>query len=140
MTKILATIFFERKYWVGCFERTDKEGYSVARHIFGGEPSDAQVYEFVLHNYTNLKFGNAKTFDLQIRRKNPKRVQREIKREMKKLKATSQPSTLAQDVMREELELTKKEKKKASRVRKERQQQERFTLKQKKLKEKRKGH
>jgi hypothetical protein len=35
---------------------------------------------------------------------NPKRVQREVRREMEKLKDTSRPSTLFQDYMREELE------------------------------------
>ncbi|MCH9620648.1 MAG: hypothetical protein S4CHLAM20_00480 [Chlamydiia bacterium] len=40
MITIKATIFFEKKFWVGTFERMDKEGYSVARYIFGGEPTD----------------------------------------------------------------------------------------------------
>lgn len=35
---------------------------------------------------------------------NPKRVQREVRREMEKIKVTAKPSTFAQDYMREELE------------------------------------
>ncbi len=35
MATIKATIFLDKRYWVGAFERTDKEGYAVARHIFG---------------------------------------------------------------------------------------------------------
>ena len=60
MANIKATIFFDKRYWVGSFERTDKEGYAIARHIFGGEPSDAQVYEFVLNHYQDLNFGKSK--------------------------------------------------------------------------------
>lgn len=112
MATIKATIFFEKRFWVGIFERTDKEGYAVARHIFGGEPSDPEIYDFVLNNYQELNFGEARNIDVQIQRKNPKRVQREVRREMEKIKETTRPSTLAQDYMREELEKKKKERKK----------------------------
>lgn len=100
MAIIKATIFYDKRFWVGTFERTDKEGYSVARHIFGGEPSDIEVHEFVLNHFQELKFGSAKEITVQIQRMNPKRVQREVKREMEKLKETSRPSTIAQDYMR----------------------------------------
>ncbi len=33
MANIKATIFFDKRYWVGTFERTNKEGYAIARHI-----------------------------------------------------------------------------------------------------------
>ncbi len=54
MTVIKATIFFEKKFWVGTFERIDKEGYALAKHIFGGEPTDPEIYEFVLNHYHEL--------------------------------------------------------------------------------------
>ncbi|MBP9842257.1 MAG: YjdF family protein, partial [Simkaniaceae bacterium] len=111
MAVIKATIFFEKCYWVGTFERTDKEGYAVARHIFGSEPKDTEVHEFVLNHYHELNFGALKEIQLEIRRMNPKRVQREVRREMEKIKETTRPSTLAQDYLREELEKHKKEKK-----------------------------
>src|SRR5918911_788789 len=104
MATIKATIFFEKRYWVGTFERTDEEGYAVARYIFGGEPSDPEIHEFVLNHYYELKFGELKKVTIQIQRMNPKRVQREVRREMTKMKETSKPSTLAQDYMREEIE------------------------------------
>lgn len=50
--------FFENKYWVATFKRLDKKGYAVARHIFG-KPSN---------------------FQLKIKRVNPKRLQREVKK------------------------------------------------------------
>lgn len=110
MATVKATIFFEKRFWVGTFERSDKEGYAVARHIFGAEPSDSEIHEFVLNHYVELKFGEAKEVSIQIQRMNPKRVQREVRREMEKMKETSKPSTLAQDYMREEIEKEREKK------------------------------
>ncbi len=56
----------------------------MARHIFGGKPSDPKIYEFVLNHYVELKFGDAKEISILIQRMNPKSVQRELRREMKK--------------------------------------------------------
>lgn len=140
MAIIKATIFFEKCFWVGTFERSDEEGYAVARYIFGAEPSDPEIYEFVLNHYVELKFGEAKEVSIQIQRMNPKRVQREIRHEMKKMKETSKPSTLAQDYMREEIEKKKKEKKSISTAEKQARKNEQFFLKQEKRKEKHRGH
>lgn len=140
MITIKATIFFETRLWIGLFERTDKEGYAVAKHIFGSEPSDPEVYEFVLHHFQELKFGKSKEFQLQIKRKNPKRIQREVRREMDRMKESAQPSTLAQDYMREEIERKKKEKKRVSSAEKQARKDEQFILKQQKRKEKQRGH
>lgn len=140
MATIKATIFFDKRFWIGTFERTDKEGYAVARHIFGAEPSDPEVHEFVLNHYVELKFGEAKEVSIQIQRMNPKRVQREVRREMEKMKETSKSSTLAQDYMREEIEKKKKEKKSISSAEKQARKDEQFSLKQEKRKEKHCGH
>ena len=140
MANIKATIFFDKRYWVGTFERTDKEGYAIARHIFGGEPTDPEIYEFVLEHYKDLNFGTAKEITLEIKRMNPKRVQREVRREMEKLKETSKPSTFAQDYMREELEKKKMEKKRQTSAEKQARKDEQFALRQQKKKEKHQGH
>ena len=71
---------------------------------------------------------------------NPKRVQREVRREMEKMRETSKPSTLAQDYMREEIEKKKKEKKNISNAEKQARKDEQFFLKQEKRKEKHRGH
>ncbi|MCB1118054.1 MAG: YjdF family protein [Chlamydiia bacterium] len=140
MALIKATIFFEKRFWVGVFERTDKEGYAAARHIFGKEPSDQEVYDFILNQFHELKFGEAKEISIQIQRMNPKRVQREVRREMERVKATTKSSTLAQDYMREEIEKKKKEKKSISSAQKQAWKEEQFSLKQSKKKAKHRGH
>lgn len=140
MATIQATIFFDKRYWVGTFERTDKEGYAVARHIFGGEPTDPEVYEFVLTHYQELRFGEPKEITLEIKRMNPKRVQREVRREMERMKETTKPSSFAQDYMREEIEKKKLHKKQQSNAEKQARKDEQFAIRQKKKKEKQRGH
>lgn len=140
MTSITATILLDGPLWVGVFERTDKKGYSAARKIFGKEPSDAEVYEFVLQNYQELKFGPQQEFQLIIKRMNPQRRQKEVRREMQRIKETSRPSTHAQDYMREQLEKNKKEKRVLSRKEKEARKEQQFFLKQEKRKKKHRGH
>ncbi|CCB89511.1 YjdF family protein [Simkania negevensis] len=139
MITIKATIFLEKNLWVGTFERTDKSGYEVARHIFGGEPSDAEVYEFVLKHFDTLCFGPAHEFELKIKRVNYKRQQREVRREMEQIKKTMQPSTHAQDAMRELIELSKKKRKTFSKQEREARKEAQFLLKQSKRKEKHRG-
>lgn len=140
MVTIKATIFYERKFWVITFERTDKDGYAIAKHIFGKEPTDPEVYDFVLKEYHLLKFGTPQEFTLQIKRLNPKRLKREAKKEMERAKEEGKPSSFAQDYMREQLEQNKKERKTRTRQEKREHQQAQFDLKQEKRKQKRKGH
>jgi hypothetical protein len=140
MATIKVTICFEKRFWIGTFERTDKEGYAVAQHIFGAEPSDPEIYDFVITHYQELKFGEPKNVRIQIKRMNPKRVQREVRREMEKMKKTTKPSTFAQDYMREEIEKKKKEMKSISNVAKQDRKEEQFFIKQEKRKEKHRGH
>ncbi len=128
MVIIKATILLEGSLWVGIFERTDKKGYAIARHIFGTEPSNPEV------------FGVPQEFHLEIKRMNPKRLQRVVRREMEKVRETTKPSTHAQDYMREELEKHKKEKKSLSKKEKEARQEKQFLLKQEKKKKKHRGH
>jgi hypothetical protein len=140
VTTIQAIIFLEKGFWVGTFERTDKEGYAIAKHVFGAEPSDPEVYEFVMNHYHELKFGELKAVAIQIKRVNPKRAQREVRREMERIKQLKKPSTFAQDYMREEIEKKKQEKKNISSAAKQARKNEQFAIKQQKKKEKHRGH
>ena len=49
------TVFFEDPFWVGIFERIEKGKLSVCRVVFGSEPKDYEVWEFVLANYHQLR-------------------------------------------------------------------------------------
>jgi len=137
---IKVTILLENNLWVGVFERNDSQGYAVARKIFGAEPTDAELYEFVLTHFDELKFTEPHTFKLIIKRKNPKRMQREVKQEMLRAKKGLPSTSHAQEVLRLELEKKKKLKKVFSKVEKEAKSNEKFRQKQEKKKQKHRGH
>ena len=42
------TVFFEGPFWVGVFERIEDGRLSVCRVVFGSEPRDYEVLEFIL--------------------------------------------------------------------------------------------
>lgn len=143
MTKqytIKVTILFENSLWIGLFERNADDGYSVAREVFGGEPTDAELYDFVLTHFDRLKFTEPKNFKLIVKRKNPKRIQREVKKEMQKATKGLPITSYAQEVLRVDLEKKKKLKKATSRSEKEAADERKFQLKQEKKKKKHSGH
>ena len=57
--KTKLTVFFEPPFWTGLIERETGDRYEVCRVIFGAEPSDAEVYVYVLDRYGSLKFSPA---------------------------------------------------------------------------------
>ena len=71
------TVFFDNPFWVGVFECVEKNKLSVCRVVFGAEPKDYEVYDFILKNYKNLKFGSSLEIKVKKIKSNPKRLQRE---------------------------------------------------------------
>ena len=76
------TVYFEQPFWVGVFERIEDGKLSVAKITFGAEPKDYEVYEFVLKHYYSLQFSPTMAADVKLGSNNPKKVQREIKKQM----------------------------------------------------------
>ena len=76
------TVFFEEPFWVGVFERVSDGKLSVCKVTFGAEPKDYEVYEFVLKNYYRLRFSPAVVTDVKETGRNPKRVQREVRKQV----------------------------------------------------------
>ncbi len=141
MYTINVTVLLENSLWAGIFERDDDEGYAVARKIFGSEPSDAELYDFVSHHYIELKFSEPqKEIKLIIKRKNPKRVLREVKKQIKKSSNNHVPMTRAEEALKLELEKNKKQRHQISRAEKLAKAEVKFQLKQQKKKQKHRGH
>lgn len=137
---IHVTVLLENSLWVAIFERHDDEGYAVARKIFGDEPTDPELYHFILANYQELNFSEAHDFKIIIKRKNHKRMQRDVKKEVAKAKKGLSTVTHAQEMLRLELEKNKKTRKIISKVEKEIQLERKFLMKQAKKKKKHQGH
>lgn len=137
---IKVTVLLENSLWVGLFERNDNESYAVARKVFGDEPTNAELYDFVLTHFDELKFTEPRDFKLTIKRKNPKRMQREVRYEMKKIEKGLPNTTYAQEILRLDLEKNKKIKKTVSTAEKIADQEKKFQQKQEKRKKKHRGH
>ena len=131
---IKVTACLENCFWVAIFERIDGGGIAAARVIFGKEPTDPELYEYVQTHFQELRFTEPVKFKLIIKRKNSKRVQREVRREMEKAKTCLPSTTHAQDILRLELEKNKKVRKILSKTEKEAMAEEAFALKQQKKK------
>jgi len=140
ITNIKLTVFFEEPFWVGVFQRSYSDTFYLSKVVFGAEPKDYEVYDFVLKNFDNLKFNKPldindvnKNIDKKI---NSKRLQRKIKNETK----NKGIGTKAQIAMKQQYEDLKLKIKKVSRAKKEDEKEKKFKLRQQKKLIKHRGH
>ena len=91
------TVFFDGSLWMGVLEVTDDSGaVRAARHVFGAEPSDAELWEFIA-TYANSLFdrafaapaGEASERRPRAAARNPKRRARQAAREQRRLPAST---------------------------------------------------
>ena len=130
------TVYFEKPFWVGIFEQLEDGKLSVAKITFGAEPKDYEVYEFILKYYYNLKFSTAVADVEKETKRNPKRIQRDVKKQLQ----NNGIGTKSQQALKLQQEKNKQERKVKSRERKVAEAQRKFELKQQKKKDKHKGH
>jgi len=76
------TVYFEEPFWIGVFERIEDGKLSVAKVTFGAEPKDYEVQEYIQKHYASLKFSPAVDAVVKDIKRNPKRMQREARRQM----------------------------------------------------------
>ena len=129
------TVFFEEPFWVGVFEHVSDGKLSVCKVTFGAEPKDYEVYDFVLKNYYRLRFSPAVATDVKEAGRNPKRVQREVRKQVQ----NTGIGTKSQQALKLQQEQLKMERKIVSREQRETEKQWKFELKQQKRKEKHRG-
>ena len=129
------TVFFEKPFWIGVFERISEGKLSVCKVTFGTEPKDYEVYDFILKNYYCLRFSPAVATDVKEAGRNPKRVQREVRKQMQ----NTGVGTKSQQALKLQQEQLKTERKIVNREQREAEKQRLFELKQKKRKEKHRG-
>jgi hypothetical protein len=131
------TVFFEEPFWVGIFEKGDANSLCVCRVVFGSEPKDYEIYEFLLKKYSDLKFSIPVSANEVKRGKiNPKRLQRKINKEIE----STGVGTKAQLAMKEQYESQKIDRRNFSREKKEQEKERQYALRQQKKKEKHRGH
>jgi len=138
MDESLFTVCFEDPYWVGIIELTVDGSYSVARIVFGPEPTDAQVLEYLSKNYpNNVRFTNGLNVSNQpaINRSNPKRKQREAAQ----LLTQKRSNTKAQQALQQAYENYKQEKQQLQQQRKDETAELKYLQKVEKKKQKKRG-
>ena len=130
------TVFFEGPFWVGVFERVSNGKLSVCKIVFGAEPKDHEVWDFILKHYYELKFSPAIETEVKQTADNPKRRQRNAKKQLQN-SGVGTKSQKALQMQREEMKIKKKQ---ISKEQRETEKQRQFDLKQQKRKAKHKGH
>ena len=130
------TVYFEDPFWVGVFERIENEKISAAKVTFGAEPKDYEIQEYIIKYYYRLQFSPAITTDVKEAKKNPKRAQRDAKKQTMEI-GIGTKSQQALKLLQEQNKLVRKERTKEER---ELEKERLFEIKQQKKKEKHKGH
>ena len=130
------TVYFEAPFWVGVFERIEDGKLSVAKVTFGAETKDFELQEYIQKCYSALKFSPVVETVVKELKRNPKRMQREAKRQMQETGV----GTKAQQALKLQQEQDKQKRKVRSREKKEAEELRKFELKQQKKREKHKGH
>ncbi len=130
------TVYHDGQFWVGLAEHVDDGVYGVARIVFGAEPSDDEVLQFVVNRWEGLHFFGDGPAEVRKYAKNPKRRIREAS------KALKQPamSTKAQQALADQREALKQARGHARSTRRKDEAKGRFEQRKAKRKRKRRGH
>lgn len=132
------TVLFEEPFWIGLYERQEGRRYEVCKITFGAQPRDGQVLAFLLQNWNRLRFSPPDTAALPDGRRqvNPKRVQREIHRQVR----SAGIGTKAQQALNRQREQDGREKKDHFHAQRLAQKKRQFSQKQEKRRQKHRGH
>lgn len=132
------TVMFEEPFWIGLYEREYGGRYEVCKITFGPEPKDYEVYAFLLDNRQRLVFSPPiaaeKTKEKRI---DPKRMQRQISRQLASYEGIG---TKAQQALKLQHEEGKQARKKRTKEEKDAEAERRFEQRQQKRKDKHNGH
>ena len=133
---IKLTIYFEEPFWVGIFERSIDEKFSVCKVVFGAEPKDNEIFGLVLNRYSKLKYSPEILYEKAFKEKvNPKRVQRDVKKQLN----NKGVSTKSQQALKLQQEQNKTIRKIKTKEQKELEKEKLYSLRQQKKREKHKG-
>ena len=136
MTSITLTAFFDGHFWVGIFERIDNDKLTVARVVFGAEPKEQQIQEYVMKHFFELRFSPpVEGVKVQTIASNPKRRQRQIAQSSEKGIGTK-----SQQAMKLAQEAGKVARKVRSKEQREAEDQRKYELRIEKRKAKHRGH
>lgn len=130
------TVFHDGQFWVGLAEHVEDGRYGVARIVFGAEPSDEEILQFVRSKWAKLAFFGDDPAEGSKPAKTPKRRAREVS------KALKQPAmgTKAQQALASQRETMKRESVRARSQRRADEAEARFEQRKLRRKQKHRGH
>jgi cell division septum initiation protein DivIVA len=133
------TVFFDGQFWVGVVEEFVQDKVKAGKFLFGAEPKDQEILEFVQNELDRLTDRLSQSVEtgrpIQERRINPKRLARQAVREV----GQKGISSYAQEALKLEYEKRKKEKQVYSRQQREEMKDRKREIKVQKAKAKHRG-
>ena len=73
-------VLFQSPFWVGIAQRWGEEGYQAAKITFGAQPTDTQIYQWVLKEWHRLVFSKLSEEESPVLERKQKRLQREARK------------------------------------------------------------
>jgi hypothetical protein len=132
------TVYYDGQFWVGVVEEVHEGKLKAGRYVFGSEPNDTEILEFIQKQILDLTNRLSKEVNVKTpteRRVNPKRLARQVANEMKRKGISSH----AQEALKLEYEKRKKEKQTFSRQQREEMKERKREIKLQKAKKKHRG-
>ena len=131
-------VYFDGQFWNGIIERETEEGFFASRYIFGTEPKEGEILDFV--NTKLLKVISAQTRcieteKIEVKKISPKRLIKLAAKEMKKQPVSSK----SQEAMQLQQEENKTERKAETKEEREIKKELKRKIKTEKAKNKHKG-
>lgn len=130
------TVYHDGQFWVGMAEHVEDGRYGVARIVFGAEPSDEEILQFVVGKWEELSFFGDDPVETSKPAKNPKRRAREAAKVLKR----PAMSTKAQQALAAQREAMKRGSAQARSQRRTDEAETRFEQRKLKRKQKHRGH
>ncbi len=134
----VCTVFFEDPFWVGVFERMYCGRLETARVVFGAEPTEPEIQDFLINRWSTLRYTVPVELEGALVRSavNPKRAVRLARRQMD----VGSIGTKSQQALQEQREELAESRKQYARTRRQEMDQRRFLERQEKKKLKKRGH
>lgn len=133
------TVYFDGQFWVGMAELVEKDQLRACRVVFGAEPSNEEILDFVLARWMKLDFSAPIAQEIQHGPAdvgNPKRRKRQAAKALQQRSG----STKAQQAISEQREAEAELRKERAFEHRALKARERFEQKTEKRKQKRRGH
>ena len=130
------TVYHDGQFWVGMAEHVEDGRYGVVRIVFGAEPSDEEILQFVVGKWEKLSFFGDDPVETSKPAKNPKRRAREAAKVLKRPAVSNK----AQQAFAAQRKAMKRESAQARSQRRADEAETRFEQRKLKRKQKHRGH